>query len=201
MISAFFGVLRRWGAPWLLARWRVARAVRMAGAMNAIAFGTKRAFHGFLRMARRPLASMGLTAARFDMLAALYGTRAIDHPSFNGMLQSELRRKLGVTAPVVTRMLQALQALGFVTRRRVDSDRRQLWVTLTSAGMARITMAYRIMGRAVQRWVYVAICFGKHRDPHKRLVHMDTLEGYLHGLRRELGDRATLAYPWGHPDD
>jgi len=173
----------------------------MAGAMNAIAFGTKRAFHGFLRVARRPLASMGLTAARFDLLAAIYDTRVIKDPSLNGMLQSELRRQLGVTAPVVTRMLQALQALGFVTRRRVDSDRRQLWVELTSIGMARIKTAYRIMRRAVQRWVCVAICFGRHRDPHKRLVHMDTLECYLRGLRREFGDSATLAYPWGHPDD
>jgi hypothetical protein len=34
--------------------------------MNAIAFGTKRAFHSFLRVTRRGFASVGLTAARFD---------------------------------------------------------------------------------------------------------------------------------------
>ena len=41
--------------------------------MNAIAFGTKRAFHGFLRVTRKPFASLGLTAARFDMMSALWG--------------------------------------------------------------------------------------------------------------------------------
>ncbi len=169
--------------------------------MNAIAFGAKRAFHGFLRAARRPLASMGLTAARFDLLAALYGTRDLVGTSRNGMLQSELRRTLGVTAPVVTRMLQALQLLGWVDRYRVDSDRRQLWVKLTSGGMARIKAIYRIMLHAVQRWVDVAICFGLHHDPQKRFTHRVTVENYLRALRRELGDRATLAYPWGHPDD
>ena len=168
--------------------------------MNAIAFGTKRAFHGFLRVTRKPLAHMGLTAARFDLLAALYEARDLEGTIY-GMFQSDLRRKLGVTAPVVTRMLQALQSLGFVTRQRVESDRRQLWIKLTSTGMARIKTAYRIICRAVQRWVYVAICFGMHRDPQKRFVNMGTLEGYLHGLRGELGDGATLAYPWGHPDD
>ena len=167
--------------------------------MNAIAFGTKRAFHGFLRVTRRPLASMGLTAARFDMMSALYGTRDLGGTTFNGMLQSELRRKLGVTAPVVSRMVRALQSLGLVARYRVDSDRRQWWVELTSDGMARIRSAYRITLRAVQRWVYVAICFGLHRDPQKRLVHMEGLESYLRALRREFGDRATLAYPWRIP--
>jgi DNA-binding MarR family transcriptional regulator len=117
------------------------------------------------------------------------------------MLQSDLRRKLGVTAPVVTRMLKALRALGWVTRRRTDSDRRQWWITLTTDGLARIKSAYRIMLRAMQLWVDVAICSGQHRDPAKRLVHMDTLEGFLGALRRELGDGATLTYLWGHPDD
>ena len=172
-----------------------------AWAMNAIAFGTKRAFHGFLRASRKPLAFMGLTAARFDMLAALYCKPGPGATACDGMIQSDLRRKLGVTAPVITRMLQALRALGWVTRCRIDSDRRQWWITLTKGGLARIKSAYRIMLRAVQLWVDVAICFGQHRDPDKRLVHMDTLEGFLLALRHELGDGATLTYLWGHPDD
>ena len=169
--------------------------------MNAIAFGTKRAFHGFLRASRKPLAFMGLTAARFDMLAALYRKPGPWASSRDGMLQSDLRRELGVTAPVVTRMLQALRALGWVTRSRIESDRRQWWITLTTQGLARFKSAYRIMLRAVQQWVDKAICFGQHRDPDKRLVQMDTLEGFLRVLRHELGDGARLDYPWGHPDD
>jgi hypothetical protein len=68
--------------------------------MNAIAFATKRTFHGFLRATQKPLASMGLTAARFDMLAAVYATRSSASRS-HGVLQSDLRRAIGVTAPVV----------------------------------------------------------------------------------------------------
>jgi len=118
-----------------------------------------------------------------------------------GMFQKEIHPELGVTAPVVSRMLQALQALGWVTRERVKSDRRQLWVKLTRDGLARINAIYRIMRRAVQRWVYVAICFGRHRDPQMRFGHMAMLESYLDAVRHELGDGATLAFRWGHPDD
>jgi len=49
--------------------------------------------------------------------------------------------------------------------------------------------------------VFHAICFGQHRDWWQRVVHMDMLEGYLKVLRRHFGDRATLYYSWGHPDD
>jgi hypothetical protein len=39
--------------------------------MNAIFFGLKRAYHGTLRITRSALASLGLTAARCDLLYAL----------------------------------------------------------------------------------------------------------------------------------
>ncbi len=166
--------------------------------MNAIAFGTKRAFHGFLRLTRKPLVSMGLTAARFDMLSAvLMASNPYAH-----LRQSDLRKTLGVTAPVVTRMLQALEKRGWVRRtREARGDRRQRIVSLTYAGKWAIVGARRSLMRAVQRLVYVAICFGRHRDSACRLLHMDTLEGYLRALRREFGDTASLYYPWGHPDD
>jgi DNA-binding MarR family transcriptional regulator len=167
--------------------------------MNAIAFATKRAFHGFLRVTRRPLASMGLTAARFDVLAVLYKRRDFEGTSY-GVFQSEIHRALGVTAPVVTRMLQALEAFGWVIRRRVESDRRQLWVKLTRDGMARIGAIYRVMTRAVLRWVYDAVCSGHLRRSDERWIDMEAIESYLRALRREFGDVATLTYPWDHPD-
>ena len=39
--------------------------------MNQIFFASKRAFHSILRVTRRPLRSLGLTAARFDVLYVL----------------------------------------------------------------------------------------------------------------------------------
>jgi DNA-binding MarR family transcriptional regulator len=169
--------------------------------MNAIAFGTKRAFHGFLRVTREPLAEMGLTAARFDMLSALLRAR----PRWMrrmGVRQSQLREVLGVTAPVVTRMLQALERLGLVKREREDyGDRRQIVVTLTRAGERCIARARRVMLPAVKQRVYEAICFGEHRKANARFRHMAALESYLDVIRARFGDRARLYYRWGHPDD
>ncbi len=167
--------------------------------MNAIAFGTKRAFHGFLRVTRKPLGSMGLTAARFDMLSALLVTG--ESARYIRIRQSELRKELGVTPPVVTRMLQSLEKRGWVERsREVWCDRRQRIVRLTDSGKRVILEARRLLLRPVQRLVYAAICFGR-RDWSTRLLSMDTLEGYLTALRREFGDTASLYYRWGHPDD
>jgi DNA-binding MarR family transcriptional regulator len=181
-----FGMRRALGAP----------------LMNAIAFGTKRAFHGFLRVTRKALGSLGLTAARFDMMCALLRDDGFDpRPSYETR-QSDLRRTLGVTAPVVSRMLRALERLGLVARRRRPfGDRRQRWVELTTFGEKSIRKARRMLLRGVQRLVYAAICFGMHRDPSQRLIHMDQLEGYLRVLRHDFGDTARLYYPWGHPDD
>jgi DNA-binding MarR family transcriptional regulator len=169
--------------------------------MNAIAFGTKRAFHGFLRVTRKQLASLGLTAARFDMLSALLDAR----PAWlrgMGVWQSELREVLGVTAPVVTRMVQALEVLGLVRREREEyGDRRQVVVTLTRAGARCILKARKVVLPDVRERVFGAISVGRHRYAQERWVRMDALESYLCALRGKFGDASCLHYPWGHPDD
>jgi DNA-binding MarR family transcriptional regulator len=165
--------------------------------MNAIAFGTKRTFHGFLRVTRKALASVGLTAARFDLMQPLLATYG---GAVYSVRQSKLRRELGVTAGVVSRMLRGLEALGLVERTR-DYDRRQRIVTLTERGKDCLRRARRLLLRGVQRIVCDAICFGRRSDPQNWYIEMDTLESYLRVLRRDFGDTATLYYPWGHPDD
>ena len=165
--------------------------------MNSVAFGTKRAFHGFLRVTRKALASVGLTAARFDLMHPLLDARGtFSYP----VRQDELRRKLGVTAGVVSRMLGALEKLGLVTRSRA-LDRRKRKVELTERGIECMRRARRLLLRGVRRIVWDAICFGRHRDPNQQFLHMQQLESYLLVLRHDFGDTATLYYPWGHPDD
>jgi len=167
--------------------------------MNAIFFASKRAFHGVLRVTRRPLGSLGLTAARFDLMFALLRR---DTAGVGGSTrQRDLRRTLGVTASVVSRMLRSLEALGWVQRTRPFHDRRQRQVNLTESGRERILTAYKTLFRAAQRLVDRAICFGAHRNRNARFRHMATLEGYLDAMRRHYGDVASLYYPWGHPDD
>jgi DNA-binding MarR family transcriptional regulator len=175
--------------------------VLFAVAMNAITFGTKRAFHGFLRVTREQLVELGLTAARFDLLTLLVRRRPREWCT-PGTRQSAIRRVLGVTAPVVTRMLRALEGLGLVRRwREKDGDRRQVRVELTEAGEKCILKARKVMKPAVRRMVDSAICFREHPSADLRLAHMDTLESYLDSLRRRFGDTARLYYAWGHPDD
>jgi DNA-binding MarR family transcriptional regulator len=168
--------------------------------MNAHFFGTKRAFHGILRITRKPLASFGLTAARYDMLYAIFG--AVPKPDNFGCQtsQSELARKLGVHKSVISRMLRSLQQLGLVARRRFDGDRRRYWVELTDKGRARLGDAARCLARASRRLLCMAICFGRRKNPDERYRHLCTYEAYLDGLRLQYGDVAWLAYRW-HPDD
>jgi DNA-binding MarR family transcriptional regulator len=169
--------------------------------MNQIIFRTKRAFHGFLRVTRKPLALYGLTAARFDMMFALLP--GANNQGWRGYaaLQSNLRRTLGVSAPVVSRMLRSLEELGWVTRRRPASgDTRQRYVRLTDAGVGCIRAASQALLPAARRLVHRAISFGRHRDEAEWFRHMATLESYLLQVGTYCDDTATLWYPW-HPDD
>ena len=171
--------------------------------MNAITFATKRAFHAFLRITRKPLlgCAPGLTAARFDLMYVLWTGQGLESFWNGTVLQSDVRRALGVSAPVVSRMLRALEQLGWVRRGPAQTDRRQREVTLTEAGVACIRGAHQALRRAVGKLVDVAICFGHHRDRDRRFVHMETLESYLRTLGKGWGDTARLYFGWGHPDD
>jgi DNA-binding MarR family transcriptional regulator len=168
--------------------------------MNAHFFKTKRAFHAILRITRKPLASFGLTAARYDMLYAI----CEGPPGLDGdeciTEQSELPEKLGVHKSVVSRMLRSLEELGLVSRERYAGDRRTFVVELTEAGVARLRDATRCLARASQRLLCMAICFGRWRDPDARLQHMSAYESYLDVIRSEYGDKAWLPYFW-HPED
>ena len=170
--------------------------------MNAIFFNSKRAFHGVLRVTRKPLQSLGLTAARFDLLYELMRHREATRMDL-GKRQSELRRCLGVCASVVSRMLAALEKLGLVTRERpMYGDRRQRLVMLTDEGLGRIRAAFKMLRRASWRLVHDAICFCFPKRPNAstRFTHTSQFEEYLRAMRSHYDDSATLSYPW-HPDD
>jgi DNA-binding MarR family transcriptional regulator len=168
--------------------------------MNAHFFGTKRAFHGILRITRKPLASFGLTAARYDLLFAVFGS--VPKPDRSGCLtsQRELPRKLGVHKSVVSRMLRSLERIGLVARRRFQRDRRQYWVELTQAGRELFRDAARCLARASTRLLCMAICFGRWRSQKERFRRMSDYEHYLNAMRLQYADTAWLSYRW-HPDD
>jgi DNA-binding MarR family transcriptional regulator len=167
--------------------------------MHAIFFGLKRAHHGTLRITRKVLAAMGLTAARFDLLYAVKERR-------RGMLQSALRKVLGVSRATVSRMLASLEKLGLVRRTPYEGDRRQKLVTLAGKGWWRISRAHRHFTRS--GWAQLAIdsaLAGKY-DDHRWCDEIACAEatGALHVMlekvRQGFRDVATLDYRSG-PDD
>jgi DNA-binding MarR family transcriptional regulator len=171
------------------------------GEMNAIAFATKRAFHGFQKFTRKSFAAMGLTAARFDLLFLLpFPSHGRQHA---GRWQSALWRSLGVTPGVVSRMLRSLEALGLVTRTREEGpgDRRQVRVALTRRGEDSVLAAVGCLARPVRTRIVESLCCGEHHDPERRLHHVSAFEAYLMTLRRDLGDTAFLDYGRGLPDN
>ena len=172
--------------------------------MHAIFFGLKRAWHGCLRITRRILAELGLTAARFDLLYILQ-----EGDSFLSVTQRRLRVTLGVNRTTISRMLGSLESLGLVVRKRSYGDRRTRSVELTDAGRRciRIAIQHLMDSGAVQLAVDSAVG-GALSSPPGTLWHddmaclyaADVLESCLRGLRQAYGDIATLYYRW-HPDD
>jgi DNA-binding MarR family transcriptional regulator len=153
-------------------------------------FSVKRAFHGILRMARRPLAQFGLTPARLDMLYVLY----LD--SRHQCWQSALRDILGVTAPTVSRMLASLQKLGLVKRERDEMDRRQLWVELTDAGLHRMQKVHDelVASGAGQLALDCALAAPKQHDPRATGTAMRIFDRFLERLRLQFRDTGRLSY-------
>ena len=149
--------------------------------MDEIIFGMKRGHLASARFGHRLLAPFGLTPARFDMLYALQNV---------GLYQTQLAQMLGVARSTVSRMLAALEKLGWVCRFRLRNMR---IVSLTRAGAALLARAIkRVCGRRRPfRMVMQSI-----RDGSKvpDFVRHDAVVGTLHRLRRTFGDRATLHY-------
>ena len=171
--------------------------------MNQQFFGLKRAFHATLRLTRASLAKLGLTAARFDLLYALPRGRA---QADVRMRQSDLRAKLGVSRPTVSRMLASLEELGLVRRTPHTGDRRQRIVALTHQGSTLIRKAVRDFTDS--GWAALALdsALDEDRPGHRWcddthcFLETDRLDGLLRSIRYAFGDFATLYYPW-HPDD
>ncbi|HXX70192.1 MAG TPA: MarR family transcriptional regulator [Polyangiaceae bacterium] len=140
------------------------------------------------------LAWPGLTGARFDLLSAFLQAE-YSRPSCIELRQSELRRRLGVSASVVSRMVRALLDRGWIARRR-DKDRRTWTLWLTPSGEAVIRAARRLLLRAMERIVNDTIRLPWLRCRAHLFNALLTFTNYLDGIRYSFADRATLEYLW-----
>ncbi len=156
--------------------------------MDPVFFTIKRAYYATLKLTRRALAAMGLTAARYDLLDALYrlGTRAVH-------LQSNLRRGLGVARSTISRMMRSLEELGLVTRRR---DGRECIVALTQEGRRRVRRAFfgLVLVGHVGLALDGALAPGERRWPDARRCASARrhLRALCMRIRVGFGDEATL---------
>ena len=158
--------------------------------MHTIFFGLKRAHHGVLRIGRRALAQVGLTAARFDLLYAVLERE--------GFPQFELCQALGVSAPTVSRMVTSLEQLGLVVRHTTLVDRRLRHVALTDTGRRIIEEAigrFMTSGTA-QLAVDSALCPTRWYDGKLCSRLRQRLEKTLDKIRYAYRDIADLYRPW-----
>jgi DNA-binding MarR family transcriptional regulator len=160
--------------------------------MHAAFFGLKRAHHSVLRLGRHAFASMGLTAARFDLLFAVH--------AHNGrrMPQRELQRMLGVCRATVSRMLASLENLGLVRRTASGRDRRRKLVELTKEGRKRVR---RVIRRLIRNGMARLALYTALGANEKRCAWFDgdacwniatELQETLLDLRRTFGDSGDL---------
>lgn len=80
------------------------------------------------RVSERHIEASGLTPAQFDVLAVLGET--------DGMTCSELGRRTLITKGTLSPVLDRLEAKGLLTRKRGETDGRQIIVCLTPEGEA-----------------------------------------------------------------
>ncbi len=177
-------------------------------AMHAVTFGLKRAFLSSVAVTRRlmRLVSPGMTAARYDLMYVVAGepervTDFVKSKDYDGVRQSEVRKKLGVASPVVSRMVRSLRELGWVRRRRCLEDERTWDLELTRKGFAMMRAAFWWVGRFVKRLVYQAL---REKDSLGRwepaYLPVDKAEALLQRIREPCHDTATLRYWWWSPD-
>jgi DNA-binding MarR family transcriptional regulator len=152
--------------------------------MQDVFFSMKRAFQGSLSVARVLLKPFGLTPARFDMMRAL---AQVDY----GMMQSDLRRQLGVSAPTVSRMLRSLEELGLVWRKPARFFKQQKRVYLTERGSAVVLRAIVELGEPIALVVRSVVTTAWFSTETVRR-EIATFTAWLHRIRDGLRERARL---------
>ena len=130
-----------------------------------------------------------LTPARFDMMRIIGGHEE------RGVPQGNVQWLLGVSAATVSKMLRALQDLGYVVRKRWERDRRYQTVYITALGrwvVRRLMFSLIHCGRA-ERTVLRGLAYGNRVLAGTR---MNVVLDILTALRKNYTDRAPFTDPW-----
>jgi DNA-binding MarR family transcriptional regulator len=156
--------------------------------MHRIFFSVKRVHLRVIEIGKGLLAEYGLTPARFDMLRVV-----LEHEPY-GLLQSRMRALLGVSGATVSRMLKALENLGFVTRTPHATDRRNLLIELTDYGWT--TMDNAMCALVWNRAALARAQHGLGGNEKETTKKLRVLQGHLSSMRKAYGDGAAFIDPW-----
>jgi len=98
---------------------------------------------------------LDMTPARFDILHVIHSWHRRTNYQLKPMqmLMSQVRKQLALHPATIAVAVRRLAQLGLVTVARDEFDRRQVAVTLTREGIARIRRAYHLVftGRSISR--------------------------------------------------
>jgi DNA-binding MarR family transcriptional regulator len=158
--------------------------------MHPLFFGVKRLYWLLVRCAGGLLMAKDLwvTPARFDLLRAL-------HKYPKGIARFKLVRLLGVSGPVVSRMLKALEAEGWLTRTRAEHDRRVVMVLATPAARSAVEdFLNEKDGIVVAK--EAASLFVSSKRARVRRRELQIFERFLVRARARLNDKAPFTHPW-----
>ena len=159
--------------------------------MHRSFFSIKRVHLRVVEIGKHLLRCYRLTPARFDMLRIVMEHDEEDVPA---VAQAKICVLLGVSGATVSRMLKALEKLGFVTRAPEARDRRCRMVSLTLEG-------YAVISDAVRRFVDNGLAEkmarrGLDRDRVEGTRKLEVLQTMLSSMRKVYVDAAPFDDPW-----
>ncbi len=117
-------------------------------------------------------------------------------------------KAISVTAPVVSRMVKALEELGYITRERLDRDRRSRWIQLTERGSiaVRVAAAATVGNLEAERTAARVVLGSKKLESESYEETSNTIaqavdavarvDSSLKKMRIALDDRAAFHPPW-----
>ena len=158
--------------------------------MHTVIFSIKRADQRLIAFQRELLEPYGITPARYLMMFVIWKSGG-QVGSSNWLFQSVLRRKLGVTAATVSKMLRALEETHFVKRTyQYANDRRQVVVQLTQKALCLLGRVEREVIEPGKVW------FALHTILGMTGKEVDVIKHLMDVLRRGLHDGAKFFFQW-----
>lgn len=157
--------------------------------MHSVFFGVKRTYWLGIALQQGLLqqADFWITPARFDLLYVL-------KMNPEGISRYRLTLLLGVSGPVLSRMMGALEREGLLERRRSYRDKRCVSVHATENGNFLVEGALRGLAEPESVEAWLRRCFGSSDERWRGEVEL--LERFCERARFVLYDKTPARHPW-----